>query len=130
MSSSIFDASALLAVLNSERGHKNAEGRVFGATISAINYSEVLKKTVEVGGSSDKIELLLAKQRLLVIPFDRHQAVKAAAIWPLAKPHGLSFADRACVSLGLMLELPVLTADADMTKIDLPVKFELIRKRH
>jgi len=48
----------------------------------------------------------------------------------LAKPHGLSFADRACVSLGLMLELPVLTADADMTKIDLPVKFELIRKRH
>ena len=130
MSSSIFDASALLAVLNSERGHKKAEGRVFGATISAINYSEVLKKTVEAGGAIDRIELLLAKQRLLVVPFDRQQATKAAAIWPLAKPHGLSFADRACVALGMMLELPILTTDADMTKIDVPVEFELIRKRH
>ena len=98
--------------------------------MSAINYSEVLKKTVEAGASLDKMELILAKQRLQVIPFDREQAVKAAAIWPLAKPHGLSFADRACITLGLMLDLPVITADTDMASVEVPLTVTLIRRTH
>ena len=130
MSSVVFDASAVLAILNRERGHKVAERQFFGATISAVNYGEVLKKTVEKGGSIGKTRLLLAKQDLAVIPFDVEHAVRAAEIYPTSKPHGLSFADRACMSLGLMLELPIVTAEEEMEKVDLPVKVKVIRKRH
>ena len=130
MSSSIFDASAVLAVLNGERGQEAAEPFLFGATISAVNYSEVLKKVAELDGSIAKIQLLLAKQNINVIPFDATHAVQTAAIWREGKPLGLSFADRACVALGMMLELPILTTDADMASTDLPVDIKLIRKRH
>jgi PIN domain nuclease of toxin-antitoxin system len=124
----VFDASAVLAVLNHERGHEKASPLLSGATISAVNYGEVLKKAVEFGGSISKVQLLLGKQSLRVIPFDVAHAVKAAAIWPESKPFGLSFADRACMSLGLLLDLPIVTAEENMAKVDLPAKVKLIRK--
>ena len=130
MSSSVFDASAVLAVLNRERGHEHAEADFFGATISAVNYGEVLKKTIEKGGSIVKTQMFLAKQDLKVIPFDRQHAVAAAEIYPASKVYGLSFADRACMSLGMILDTPIVTAEEDMGKVDLPVTVKLIRKRH
>ena len=129
MSSSVFDASAVLAVLNAEPGKEVAGPHLFGATISSVNYSEVLKKTVEVGGSISKVQLFLAKQNLNVVPFATQHAVQTAEIWPESKALGLSFADRACLSLGLMLDLPVLTTDGDMASVNLPVDVKLIRKK-
>jgi ribonuclease VapC len=128
VSSVVFDASAVLAVLNRERGHDKAAPLLHGAAISAVNYGEVLKKTIEFGGSIPTVQLLLGKQSLRVVPFDVAHAVKAALIWPQSKPFGLSFADRACVALGLLLDLPVVTAEENMSKVDLPVKVKLIRK--
>ena len=128
MSSVVFDASAVLAVLNRERGHDKATPLLHGAVISAVNYGEVLKKAVEVGGSIATVQLLLGKQSLLIVPFDVPHAVKAASIWTQSKAFGLSFADRACVALGLLLDLPVVTAEQNMSKVELPVKVKLIRK--
>jgi len=130
VSNSVFDASAVLAVLNRERGREVAEPLLFGATISAVNYGEVLKKTIERGGSIPKVQLLLAKQDLRVIPFDISHSVGAAQIYIAGAPHGLSFADRACMSLGLSLDLPIVTAEEDMERVDLPVTVKVIRRRH
>lgn len=129
MSSCIFDASAMLAVLNRERGHEIAEPLFVGACVSAVNYGEVLKKAVEHGGSIPRVQLLLMKQNLKIKPFDILHSVKSAEIYPQSKPLGLSFADRACVSLGLMLDLPIVTADEKMAEVDLPLRVNLIRKR-
>jgi ribonuclease VapC len=98
-----------------------------GGMISAVNYSEVLKKVIENGGELAKTRLILASFTLVIVPFDEPMAAKAAELWPVTKPLGLSFADRACLALGLARKAQVLTADARLAGADLPVKVKVIR---
>lgn len=63
-----------------------------------------------------------------MVPFDAEHAEQAASLWPHTKEYGLSFADRACVALGLLLGFPVFTAEARMGQLDLAVDIRLIRK--
>ena len=128
MSRVVLDASAVLAVLNNERGAEAVLPLFRGASISAVNYGEVLKKAVEFGGTIAAVKSALAAQWLNVVPFDAEHAEQAASIWPQTKEYGLSFADRACVALGLLLGFPVLTAEARMGQLDLAVDIRLIRK--
>ena len=123
----VLDASAVLAVLQKERGAEKAADRVYGATISAVNYGEVLKKSAERGGAIPLVKAILAQQRLDIVSFDEEHATKAAEIWEACKPFGLSFGDRACVALGLLKEATVITAEHRMSKTPLPVEVELIR---
>jgi PIN domain nuclease of toxin-antitoxin system len=98
--------------------------------ISAVNYSEVLKKTVERGGP---IEIAVARIEALpisIIPFDERQAAGCAELYPDGKPYGMSFADRACLSLGIMRRHTVLTAEKKMRLLTLPIKVTLIRNDH
>lgn len=125
----VLDASAVLAVLQKEPGAERVESSLYGATISAVNYGEVLKKSAEHGGSIPLVKSILAQQRLFVVPFDVDHATKAAEIWEVCKPLGLSFADRACVSLGLIRNRPVITAEKRMSQTSLDVEVELIRGR-
>ena len=124
----VLDASAVLAVLFKETGAEIVAQVLFGATISAVNYSEVLKKAVEKRGDIHKAKHFLDRQSLKVVAFDISQAVAAAAILPQTSDFGLSFADRACVSLGLQLQYQVLTAEKRMSLTGLDVKIRLIRK--
>lgn len=111
MSSVVFDASAVLAIMHREPGHDKARKHLEGALISAVNYSEVLKKTVEAGSNLVATRLHLENFALTVIPFDERQAVRAADLWPAAKGHGLSFADRTCLALGMERKAKVVTGD-------------------
>lgn len=43
------------------------------------------------------------------------------------KPFGLSLGDRACLALGMKMNLPVLTADRAWAKLDLGVQVNLLR---
>lgn len=129
VSRAVFDASAVLAILNRERGYEAVVKDLYQATISAVNFGEVLKKTAERGGSIPHVRAMLAQQRLDIVAFDAEHAVKAAEIWHEGKQFGLSFADRACVSLGMMRELPVVTAEEAMAKLQLEISVELIRRR-
>jgi len=47
VTSVVLDASAVIAVLNSEPGAEAVLGAIAGALVSAVNYSEVLKKAIE-----------------------------------------------------------------------------------
>jgi ribonuclease VapC len=98
-----------------------------GGLMSAVNYSEVLKKSVEHGGSVEVTAELLEQAQVVVVPFDRAEAKQAAAMWRSVKSFGLSFSDRACLALGLAEQAVVLTADRQMSRTDLPVKVQLIR---
>ncbi len=123
------DASAVLAVFFLEEGKQAVEPVLFGASISAVNYSEVLKKAVEKRGSLQQARYFLDRQSINVVPFDASQAVFAASILPQTSPFGLSFADRACLSLGMKLQCKVYTAEQRMGETELDVKVKLIRKR-
>ena len=53
VTSTVLDASALLAFLNSEPGADIVRGVLHDAIISAVNHSEVLKKTIERNSSAE-----------------------------------------------------------------------------
>lgn len=127
-SAAVLDASALLAVLHAEKGFEKVLPHLRGGLVSAVNYSEVLKKAVERGLGLTPTRLQLAKFNLDVVPFDEAHAIRAAEIWPQCKPYGLSAADRACVSLGLIRDLTVITADVRMQDVELGAKVVLIRE--
>lgn len=125
----VLDASAVLAVLNREPGSAVVEPVFPGATISAVNYSEILKKIVEFGGEISKTQFLLDRQSLTVVPFDKLHAVEAASILPQTSEFGLSFADRACMALGRRLGYVVFTAESRMSLPKLGIDVRLIRDR-
>ncbi|MFM7238150.1 MAG: hypothetical protein ACKOZN_00895 [Cyanobium sp.] len=64
---------------------------------------------------------------LAVEPFSAEDADTAALLWPQSRHLGLSLADRACLSLELRLNLPVLTCDRLGAELNLPLRIELLR---
>jgi PIN domain nuclease of toxin-antitoxin system len=130
VTSVVLDASALIALLRDEPGADVVRQRVAGSLISAVNYSEVLKKTIEVGGMPDLVHAHVGTLTVNVVPFDELQARSAAALYPATKRFGLSFADRACLSLGMSSGALVLTAEAKWRHVELPVKLKVIRGKH
>ena len=42
-----------------------------------------------------------------IIPFDLEQGEQAARLHPLVQSQGLSLADRACIALGIKLQIPI-----------------------
>lgn len=127
MSKVVLDASALLAVLRREPGRDVVEPLLVGAAVSAVNYSEVIKKAVEAGGKASETQALLRLMDLVVVAFDEPQAVAAGALFGQTRVKGLSFADRACLGLGISRHWPVITAEKKFAEAGLPVEVRLIR---
>jgi PIN domain nuclease of toxin-antitoxin system len=130
VTSVVLDASALLAVLNAEPGADVVRAALANAIISAVNYSEVLKKTIERGGGIREAAAIIRDLSVAVIPFDEEHAAASAELYPQGKPHGMSSADRACLALGVQRKLTVLTAERKMRLLALPIKVKLIRNAH
>jgi ribonuclease VapC len=130
VTSVVLDASAMIAFLRGEPGADKVGKRFPGALISAMNYSEVLKKTIEVGGSADMVRVHMSALPISIVPFDVEQAVSTAALYPVVKALGLSFADRACLNLAIRHGAVVLTTDQRMAETAAPVKVSLIRGKH
>ena len=127
MNKAVLDASAFIALLHEEPGSLVVKNYAPQALMSAVNLSEVLVKL-----NSLKIPDLSVYTNVLtlikeIIPFDTTQAITAASLITLTKPHGLSLADRACLSLAISHHLPVVTADKIWKKIKLPIDVILIR---
>lgn len=127
MSRVVLDASALLAVLQKESGSDVVLARLSEAVISAVNFAEVVSRLAHTG--DDLSQVLPDLHNLIrdIRPFDVAQAEAAGALAPLARSHGLSLGDRACLVLGKSLNVPVLTADQSWSKLSVGVTVELIR---
>jgi PIN domain nuclease of toxin-antitoxin system len=128
MSRVVLDASAVLAYAMGERGCEAVRERLSGAAMSAVNYSEVLKKTIERGGDAQLIGLLVERTNIAIVPFDERQAAGAAELVRITKDKGLSFADRACMALAIASKAVLYTADSRIGEINAPVRVMLIRQ--
>ena len=123
----VLDASAVLAVLNSEPGAEMVKDVLMGGSISATNFSEVIAKLVDNGlDDGDAIGVLDALP-LTVHPVDVVQARRAGLLRRQTRKHGLSFGDRTCLALAVTLGFPVMTADRAWTELDLGVEVTVIR---
>jgi len=127
VNSVVLDASALLALLHKEHGSELVERNLPGAALLTVNYSEVLKKTVEKGGALSSADSFIRQLQLQIITFDELLASDTAALWDKTRKSGLSLADRSCLALGRSMNRTVLTADKRWAELDVGVKVKLIR---
>lgn len=130
MTSVVLDASAVIAVLREEPGADVVEAALSAAVMSTVNYSEVLKKSVERGGTGEYAASFVRGLGIAVIPFDAALAALTAELYPAGKEHGLSLADRACLALGIHRNCNVLTSEQRMARPSLSILVKLIRNAH
>jgi PIN domain nuclease of toxin-antitoxin system len=123
----IADASAILALLKQEPFGKLDPRRLFRATISAVNLSEVLERLCSGGLSETEADETVATLNLQVADFDEPQARLAAYLRRRTRRAGLSLGDRACLALGLRLGRPVVTADRVWVSLNVGVEVVMIR---
>jgi ribonuclease VapC len=123
----VLDASALLALLNSEPGSRIVEESLSGAAVSAVNLSEVVSKLSERDMPAATIRTALEGLGLDVYPFDMDMAYSAGILRTATRGLGLSLGDRACLALGLLLSVPVFTADRSWKKLNIGAKIRVIR---
>ncbi len=129
----VLDASAILALVREERGADRVERAIWrGALVSAINWAEVLSELAEDGEAIEQSGLhvrhVIEKVGILeLVSFDEAHAEQAARLRMPTKSLGLSLADRACLALGRIHRLPVLTTDRAWRSLHLSIEIEVIR---
>lgn len=120
MASIVFDASAILALLRDEPG-ANVVARYIGdGLISAVNLQEVIKGLLRREVPIDAALAMLDALHLDVRPHGRDDAVAAAILHPATKEFGSGLGDRTCMALAIAEGLPVLTADREWARIEIP----------
>lgn len=127
MSSIIFDASALLALIKNEHVNLDLEKYLGNIFMSSVNVSEVAGILLESEMSYEECKNSIEPLITSIIVFDQEQSFLAANIKKQTKHLGLSLGDRACISLGLTTGYPIYTADKAWAKLNLNCEIILIR---
>jgi ribonuclease VapC len=123
----VLDASAVLCLLQEEKGAERVARVLPEAIIGAVNYSEVVSKLVEAGIDEPTVDDLIDALQLKVIPFDRIHARLAGSLRVTTRKLGLSLGDRACLALAATEQATALTCERIWTKFDAPCKVEALR---
>lgn len=112
MSNYILDASALLALLNSETGAEVIEPLLTYSIMGTVNVAEViaeLNKKLDISPEESKEMVSIMIDQIIPLEFD--QSIEVGRLRKMTQGFGLSLGDRACIALGIKLNLPVYTAD-------------------
>ena len=126
MSSSVVDASAVLAVLNQEPRARRWRGSLADAAVSTVNLSEVIAKLSEVGIDEGRIRGALDALGMTIASFDVDLAYDAGLLRSRTKSLGLSLGDRACLALAMRMKLPALTTDRAWTRLRLEAEIAIM----
>jgi PIN domain nuclease of toxin-antitoxin system len=129
MNKAVLDASAVLAYLFSEAGADQVLPilETGSGLISAVNYAELVSKLMDQGMPTDIVHETLFNLELEVVSYDMAQAFQTGALRLPGKALGLSLGDRACLALGMIMKLPILTADRVWKNLSLPIEIIVIR---
>lgn len=124
----VLDASALLAILNQERGFERLTPDLLSAAAtSTVNLAEVQGKLVGRGLDSDDAWEATSSPIREAVAFTSEQARLTGDLAIQTRTLGLSLGDRACLALGLLLKAPIYTADKSWAKLKLGVRIHVIR---
>lgn len=121
----VFDASAILAMINGEPGAEKALAFLDErARLSVVNAGEVVGKLVSRGVEPGEAWNALQDVSLTWVKPDEAQARR---VGELGAVKNLSLADRFCIALGEAMGEPIVTADRDWRHVPVRVPLEFIR---
>jgi ribonuclease VapC len=124
----VLDASALLALIQNEKGADVVKPLLNKSVMSTINVAEALAVLQRVDITPKDALVSIREMIPELIPFDAIQAQCVAELQPYVKHKGLSLGDRVCLSLGQKLKAPVYTADQVWAELQLTdITINLIR---
>jgi len=128
----VLDASAVMALLHDEEGAEAVVAAIAdGATISAVNWAEVLSNVAADGDDPQEVASRLSvtgeEVVIWVQALTAADCIELARLRPITKALGLSLADRACLVLADRLGVPALTTDREWAKADVGAEVRLIR---
>jgi ribonuclease VapC len=123
----VLDASALLAYLQDEPGSDAVAAVLAESVLSSVNWAEVVQKAVAAGVAVDGMREDLEALGLSIAAFSAQEAEMAGRLWLQTRQAGLSLGDRACLSLGRRLNVPVLTCDRVWQSLNLELEIQVVR---
>jgi ribonuclease VapC len=128
----VIDTSAIIALLNQEKGYEIVEKELGNAIVSSVNFSEAITVANREIFESDKTSRmeginLLKNTFPHIIDFNIEQAIIAASFDEITKQYGLSLGDRACLALAKYKNCSVLTGDRVWKELKLDIDIQLIR---
>lgn len=125
----VFDSSAILAVLREEKGAEFVIEQTELGMISAINLGEVAHVQMRFGKTRAEAEDVIREMGIPVVDVDAQLALDAAEIKIIGREAGLSQADCICLALAKREGTVALTGDRDWLKIAdvIGVEVRLIR---
>lgn len=128
MSEVVLDASAIVAVLDRERGYEMLTLEILSrAVASAVNVAEVQTVLVNRGMAPDEAWRNACSPVREIVDFTAEQARIAGTLVNQTRPLGLSLGDRACLALGISLGAPIYTADRAWKKLKVSAEVRLLR---
>lgn len=116
----VLDASALLALIQEEQGAQLLKPLMKFSVMSTVNVAESLTALRCAGISSRESLILITDIITTIVPFDLEQASIVAELQ--SQQHKgllLSLGDRACIALGIKLQIPIYTADKVWAQLQL-----------
>jgi PIN domain nuclease of toxin-antitoxin system len=127
VASCVLDASALLALLNSEPGGEIVADLLASAVISSVNWSEVVQKSLDRQADVDGLRQDLEALGLEIRSFTAEDAERTAHLRAITERLGLSLGDRACLALAASLGLPAVTADRIWDDLEIGIAVRVAR---
>jgi ribonuclease VapC len=122
----VADTSAVFACAAGEPGsHRLREYDL--VHVCAVNHAEIITNMIRWGYDEATIDAALRNAPYRIHAFDAYRADVSARLCRDPHARRLSLGDRACLSLALQTNLPVLTADRAWAALDLGVDVRLIR---
>lgn len=123
----VLDASALLCLLNTERGHDRVAAVIQRSHMSAVNLAEVVARLAEHGLPEQVIRTAIGGLGVTIHHLDQSAAFHVGLLRPATKALGLSLGDRACLALAKHLGLAAFTADQGWSRAQIGVEVTVIR---
>ena len=128
MNEVVFDASAMLALLQHERGEEKLTADLLARSVaSTVNLAEVQSKLVKKGGDPEVAwgDALSAVNS--VEPYTRDHARIAGDLIASTEQCGLSLGDRSCLALAIARDAPVYTTEQLWRNLKIGVPIYVIR---
>jgi len=128
MNEVVFDASAMVAFLQNERGAELLTKEIrLNAVASTVNLAEVQAILVKFSDDPDRAWIAALSTVNADEPFTSEQAKIAGSLIAQTEKYGLSLGGRSCLALAIALKAPVYTTEQVWKNLKVGVPIHVIR---